>query len=298
MLDVCLLGTGGMMPLPDRYLTSMILRYNGKKLLVDCGEGTQVTMKILGWGYKTLDILCITHFHGDHITGLPGLLLTLGNSGREEPLTIIGPIGLKKVVEGLTIVCRDISFKLNLIEVPIEKQTLQVGDFFITTIPAKHNVPCLGYSIEIKRQPKFVLEKAKENNIPQQFWKVLQNGESIEGYTPDMVLGEFRKGLKVSYVTDSRPSAEISDLIQYSDLFICEGMYLQNEYKEQVRKYKHMLGTEGAEMAKQSNCKELWLTHFSPAIPNSELDIKGIKEIFENSFLGFDRKIKTLNFED
>ncbi|ONI45230.1 ribonuclease Z [Candidatus Epulonipiscium fishelsonii] len=298
MLDICLLGTGGMMPLPDRYLTSMILRYNGKKLLVDCGEGTQVTMKLLGWGYKTLDVLCITHFHGDHVTGLPGLLLTLGNSGREEPLTIVGPIGLKKVVEGLTIVCRDINFKLNLIEVPVEEQILKMGDFFITTIPAKHNVPCLGYSIEIKRQPKFILEKAKENNIPKQFWKILQNGDSIEGYSPEMVLGEYRKGLKVSYVTDSRPSAEISNLIKGSDLFICEGMYLQNEYKEQVRKYKHMLGTEGAKMAKQSNCKELWLTHFSPAIPNSELDIKEVKEIFENSFLGFDRKMKILNFED
>ena len=129
MLDICLLGTGGMLPLPDRYLTAMLARFNGRKLLIDCGEGTQVTMKMLGWGYKTLDTICFTHYHGDHVTGLPGLLLTIGNSGRTQPVTLIGPPGLKKVVEGLTIVCKDISFELILMETFYEEQTLKSWRF-------------------------------------------------------------------------------------------------------------------------------------------------------------------------
>ncbi|OON97691.1 MAG: ribonuclease Z [Epulopiscium sp. Nele67-Bin005] len=302
MLDICLLGTGGMLPLPDRFLTAMLARHNGKKLLIDCGEGTQVTMKMLGWGYKTLDIICLTHYHGDHVTGLPGLLLTLGNAGREEPLTIIGPQGLKRVVDGLTVVCRDIPFKLELIELPMQKHQLQVGDFHISAIPVKHKVPCFGYVIEIKRNPKFLPEKALELNIPQKIWKNLQHGETVvldnQTYTPDMVLGGARDGLKVGYVTDARPSQDIVMAIENADLFICEGMYLEEEYLEQVQKYKHMLGSEAAQMAKEANCKKLWLTHFSPAIPNNALNITSIKKVFENSELGEERKQCLLEFQD
>ena len=98
MIDVALLGTGGMMPMPERFLSSMLLRINGRLILVDCGEGTQVTLKMLGWGFKAIDTICFTHYHADHISGLPGMLLTIGNSGRTEPVKLIGPPGLKKVV--------------------------------------------------------------------------------------------------------------------------------------------------------------------------------------------------------
>lgn len=301
MLDICLLGTGGMLPLPERFLTAMLARYNGRKLLIDCGEGTQVTMKILGWGYKTLDVICFTHYHGDHVTGLPGLLLTLGNAGRQEPLTIIGPPGLRKIVEGLTVVCRDISFDLNLIELPYEKNELVIGEFHISVLPVPHKVPCFAYTIEGKRQPKFVVEKAKMNNVPQKLWKKLQLGESIRNgetlYTPDMVLGEARKGIKVSYCTDCRPIEELTGFVKESDLFICEGMYIEDEL-DQVKKYKHMLSSEAAHIAKKANVKELWLTHFSPAVPSSKIDITNIKEIFENSIAGTDRMTKTIGFEE
>lgn len=302
MLDVCLLGTGGMLPLPERYLTSMLARFNGRKLLIDCGEGTQVTMKLLGWGYKTLDIICFTHYHGDHVTGLPGLLLTLGNSGRTEPLTIVGPPGLKKVVEGLTVVCRDISFPLVLMELPYEAQEIQLGDFNISVLPVVHKVPCFMYLIENKRTPKFIVEKAQQNKVPQKFWKKLQQGECVvEGqttYTPDMVLGEERKGIRVGYCTDCRPSKEIESLITEADLFICEAMYLDDEQEEQVKKYKHMLGKEAATLAKNANVKELWLTHFSPAMPNSKIDATPLKQIFENTIAGEDRMVTTIKFDD
>lgn len=301
MLDICLLGTGGMLPLPDRYLTAMLARFNGKKLLIDCGEGTQVTMKLLGWGYKTLDIICFTHYHGDHVTGLPGLLLTIANAGRKEPLTIVGPPGLKKVVEGLTVVCRDLAFELILKELPYEEQTLQIGEFYLSVVPVPHNVQCFAYVIENKRQPKFLPEKAKENVVPQKYWKLLQKGETVveqeKVYTPDMVLGEPRKGIKVSYCTDCRPTAALSRLIEGSDLFICEAMYLEDTYLDQVKKYRHMLGSEAAAMAKQAKVKELWLTHYSPAIPNSAIDTTSIKKVFSNTHAGYDRKMATIGFE-
>lgn len=300
MLDICLLGTGGMLPLPDRYLTAMLARFNGRKLLIDCGEGTQVTMRLLGWGYKTLDIICFTHYHGDHVTGLPGLLLTLNNTGRTEPLTIIGPPGLRKVVEGLTVVSKDIGFELNLMELPYEKQTLQVGEFHITVLPVPHNVKCFAYTIENQRLPKFMVEKAKANNVPQKVWKLLQQGQTVEfegkRYTPDMVLGDQRKGIKVAYSTDCRPTQELEETIVDSDLFICEGMYTDDSYLAQVKKHKHMLASEAALLAKKANVKELWLTHFSPALPTSYISIEEVKKVFPQTIAGTDRMTTTIEF--
>ncbi len=302
MLDICLLGTGGMLPLPERYLTALLARYNGRKLLIDCGEGTQVTMRMLGWGYKTLDVICFTHYHGDHITGLPGLLLTIGNTGRKEPLTLVGPPGLKKIVEGLTVVCRDICFELILIELPYEKQTLQLGEFWISVMPVPHNVKCFAYTIENKRLPKFIVEKAKSNNVPQKFWKKLQQGQTITEcetvYTPDMVLGEGRKGLKVSYCTDCRPIKELEDFIKEADLFVCESMYFQDEYLDQVKKHKHMLGSEAASLAKAAGVKRLWLTHFSPALTTNQMNIEGIRKIFKSTDMSYDRMVAALDFEE
>ena len=302
MLDICLLGTGGMLPLPDRYLTAMLARYNGRKLLIDCGEGTQVTMRLLGWGYKTLDIICFTHYHGDHVTGLPGLLLTLNNTGRTEPLTLVGPPGLKRIVEGLTIVSRDIGFPLNYIELPYEKQSIQVGEFHITVLPVPHNVKCFAYAIENKRLPKFMVEKAMANEVPQKIWKKLQQGETVEledkVYTPDMVLGEERKGIKVTYSTDCRPTEPLKELAKDSDLFICEGMYTDDEYLDQVKKHKHMLASEAATVAKEANVSELWLTHFSPALPTAYINVEKTRQIFPNTVAGYDRITKTIDFID
>ncbi|MDF2877751.1 MAG: ribonuclease [Clostridia bacterium] len=300
MLDICLLGTGGMLPLPERYLTALLARYNGRKLLIDCGEGTQVTMRMLGWGYKTVDIICFTHYHGDHVTGLPGLLLTIANAGRKEPLTIMGPPGLKKIVEGLTVICRDLAFELILIELSYEKQTLQIGEFWISVLPVPHNVKCFAYTLENKRTPKFIVEKAKQNEVPQKYWKRLQKGETVSEeqkvYTPDMVLGHARKGLKVAYCTDCRPIKELEAFIQEADLFICEGMYMEEEYLDQVKKHKHMLGSEAARLARASGVQALWLTHFSPALLSNHIQMEGIKEIFENSVAGYDRITTTLDF--
>ena len=270
MLDVCLLGTGGMMPLPRRYLTSLMCRYNGSNILIDCGEGTQVAIKQKGWSFKPIDVLCITHYHADHISGLPGLLLTMGNAERTEPLLMIGPKGLEKVVNSLRIIAPELPFDIEFIELTENLQTIQMEEYRIKAFKVNHKVTCYGYSIEIDRSGKFNPEKAKKLGIPLQKWGVLQKGESVEinggKYTPDMVMGEPRKGLKVTYSTDTRPVPNIVQAATGADLFICEGMYGEPDKEAKAKEYKHMTFKEAAEIAREANPKEMWLTHYSPSL--------------------------------
>ena len=270
MLDICLLGTGGMMPLPGRWLTSLMTRYNGSNLLIDCGEGTQIAIKEKGWTVKPLDVICFTHYHADHISGLPGLLLAMGNAERTEPVTMVGPRGLERVVNGLRVIAAELPFEIKFIEITEAERVLELAGYRITAFRVSHNMICYGYSLEILRQGKFDVERAKAQNIPLKFWNPLQKGQTMEEngvvYTPDMVLGADRKGLKVTYCTDSRPTASIAAHAADSDLFICEGMYGEPEKQQKAREHKHMTMAEAAEIAREAKVKELWLTHYSPSM--------------------------------
>lgn len=302
MLDVCLLGTSGMLPLPGRWLTSLMTRYNGSSLLIDCGEGTQIAIKEKGWSYNPIDVVCFTHYHADHISGLPGLLLTMGNSDRKEPLTLIGPKGLSRVVNALRVIAPELPFEINMIELNGQQEHLSIKEYEIDAFRVSHAVTCYGYTISIPRIGKFNANKAKELGIPCRIWNKLQHGQEIEyegiTYTPDMVMGAPRKGIKLTYCTDTRPVQAIVDNAKNSDLFICEGMYGEKDKESKAKEYKHMTFYEAAELAKNADVKEMWLTHYSPSLIRPADYVGNIKNIFKNVRAAKDGQSVTLNFED
>ncbi|MEE3392439.1 MAG: ribonuclease Z [Lachnospiraceae bacterium] len=304
MLDVCLLGTSGMMPLPGRYLTSALLRFNGSSLLIDAGEGTQVAIRSCGWSMNPIDTILITHFHGDHISGIGGLLLSMANSDRKDPVRIIGPKGLKDVIRCLLVIAPSLPFALEYTELEEPIETFAIKGMNITAFRVYHNVTCYGYSIEVPRGGEFFPEKAKALNIPLKYWNPLQKGNTVEDpdngqvYTPDMVLGEKRKGIKVTYCTDSRPVDRIRECAEGSDLFICEGMYGDTEKAADAKEKKHMTMQEGAYLASDAHVRELWFTHYSPSMTHPEHYIGEIRKIFPSAKASKDGRWKTINFED
>ena len=300
MLDVCLLGTGGMMPLPNRWLTALYTRYNGSNLLIDCGEGTQIAMREAGLSPRHIDVICFTHYHGDHVAGLPGLLLGMGNADRTEPLTLVGPKGLTRVVSALRVIAPELPFEIVYKEITAPEEVLELNGYQITAFRVNHNVICYGYTIDIRRAGKFDAEAAKKKEIPLQAWNSLQKGNIVEidgkRYTPDMVMGPERKGIRVTYTTDTRPVESIVEHAKGADLFICEGMYGEKEKQDNARKNKHMTFYEAAALAKEAEVKELWLTHFSPSLVNGKPYMKEVRSIFENSHLGKDGKMVEIDF--
>ncbi len=301
MLDVVLLGTGGMMPMPNRFLSSMMLRVNGRLVLVDCGEGTQVSLKNVGWGFKHIDAILFTHYHADHISGLPGMLLAIANAGRTEPLALFGPKGLMYVVEGLRRIAQELPFLIEYYELAKpDDGAYQVAGLEMAFLPVEHSVPCLAYQFLLRRQGRFDAEKAKALGLPRQYWSKLQRGDAVvldgKTYTKAMVLGEERKGLKLTYCTDSRPTKLLSAFAKDSDLFVCEGMYGEEEKLPKALQNKHMLFREAAQLAKEAQAKRLWLTHFSPALKEPEAYLEAAQAVFAPTELGFDGKTETLLF--
>ncbi|MBQ2380890.1 MAG: ribonuclease Z [Akkermansia sp.] len=303
MLDVCLLGTGGTQPLINRWLTSLVVRYQGHAVLIDCGEGTQIAAQKAGISLKPVDKILITHLHADHISGLPGLLLTMGNMGRTESISIIGPVGTERVVNSLLCIARTLPFEVRVSELESEEELMYFLDCDIRAFAVQHGMPCYGYSISLPRAGKFDAARARENHIPLEYWKRLQKGETIEHegltFTPDMVLGPARRGLKLTYCTDTRPTPAIAAAAAGSDLFICEGMYGEDENLPKAKENKHMLFSEAAHLAAQAEgVKELWLTHYSPSLPNPKAFRDVARAIFPNTFTPRDGWCKTLTFDE
>lgn len=290
------------MPLPYRWLTSLMLRYNGSSILIDCGEGTQIAIKEKGWSFKPIDVICFTHYHGDHISGLPGLLLTMGNAERHEPLTLVGPKGLERVVNALRVIAPELPFELKFMEIQGPEQAFELAGCRIRAFKVNHNVLCYGYTVEIDRAGKFDAGRAREAGIPLKCWNPLQKGNIVEldgkTYTPDMVLGPSRKGIKLTYCTDTRPTPSIVKNAAKSDLFICEGMYGEPDKEQKAREYKHMTFKEAAKLAKEAGVKEMWLTHYSPSLVRPEEFLGDARKIFPNTLPGKDGKSVELKFEE
>ena len=302
MLDVCLLGTAGMMPLPYRHLSSLMTRFNGSNLLIDCGEGTQVAIREKGWSVNPLDTILFTHYHADHISGLPGLLLSMGNAERTQPLTMVGPKGLVRIVNSLRVIAPELPFEINFIELTDPQQELYLSGYVVTAFRVNHNVVCYGYTIDIERAGRFDAEKAKALNIPLKLWNPLQKGNVCEldgkTYTPDMVMGPARKGIRVTYCTDTRPTESIVRNAKDADLFICEGMYAEPDQIEKAKQKKHMTFYEAASLARDAGAEELWLTHFSPSLTRAESYMGEVRKTFQNAHLGKDGMSRELAFTE
>jgi len=305
MIDVSLLGTGGTLPLPERFLASALLRFGGHLILIDCGEGTQVSLRKLGWGIKDIDHILLTHFHADHVAGLPGLLLTIGNSGRGpgEPLTIAGPRGVQRVVEQLRVIAPRLPYPVRYQELTgSPAEVLAIDGLQLRACLGEHDAPCLAYRFDLPRAPEFQPDRARGLGLPVTFWKLLQRGATIEHegrvVRPEEVLGPPRPGLALAYITDSRPTRALVEFVTDVDLLICEATYGDPADQPKAIENKHMTFAETAALAAAARAKQLWLTHFSPALPNPTYFRKQAEAVFPGVVIGADHLATMLKFAD
>ncbi len=305
-LEAFQLGTSGMMPLPGRFLTSVLVRRDGDLFLFDSGEGTQVSMKMLNLKWKKISAIFISHMHADHVTGLPGILMLSSQVDRTDPLYIIGPQKLKDYVESSRRIL-DMYINYEIIFIPVETGVVFRGEeFSIQAFPLIHTKPCYGYTlVEEKRKGEFYPEKAIELGIPKgKLWGTLQHGTPVtleDGrvITSDMVMGQSREGRKISYVTDTMYFENLADYVHDSDILFCEGMF-EKALADTAREKKHMTSYEAGLVARDSNSRKLCLQHYSPRYSDRELRIleRDAKEVFPDVVLTKDRMTFEIALKD
>ena len=286
-----------MMPLPGRFLTSMLIRRDGDLFLFDCGEGTQVSLKMLSLKWKKINAIFISHMHADHVTGLPGMLMLSSQVDRTDPLYIFGPDRLKEYVEQTRRIL-DMYINYEIVVIPVkEGVVMEDEEFTIEAFRLDHTKLCYGYSlVEKKRKGEFYPGKAIEYGVPKgPMWGILQHGGSVVlenglTVTPDMVMGRERAGRKISYVTDTLYFPEIADYVHDSDVLFCEGMF-EDALEESAREKKHMTARQAAMIARDGGCSRLMLQHYSPRYSKDELKVleREAKEIFPATILTKDR---------
>src|SRR5438876_5156400 len=295
-----MLGTCGMMPMPGRWLSCALIRCGPSLTLVDCGEGTQVPWKALGWGFRQLGAICLTHMHADHVAGLPGVLFMVAHAGRTETLDIYGPVGTGYVIEGLRRIVPELPFPIQIHELKSGENYPLPGGLRGSCVAASHGVPCLAYRFELERNPAFLPDQAQALGLPVQLWSRLQHGETLEyngqTITPQQVLGLPRRGISLAYITDTRPIQALGEFAHDVDLLICESMYDNPEDLPLARANAHMLAEEAAGIARSAGAHSLLLTHFSPKINDTSLAERAARRVFANTRAARDGMVVTLDF--
>ncbi len=307
MIDITLIGTSALLPLPQRALTSVFLSCDGRSILFDCGEGTQTAARKSGISLIQVDMIALTHYHGDHIFGIPGLLQTMCCMGRTEPLYITGPKGLEASLAPIMSLVGWTSYDVVLVEIKeegIELSQLVKGwkaGAILKPFKTEHKVVSQGYCFTLNRAGKFMPRKAEELSIPKNMWGLLQKGQSVQLgekiFLPEHVLGEERKGLKFVFSGDTTMCDNLVRAAENADLLICEATYAENEQKELAIEHGHMNFAMASMVAAKSGSKELWLTHYSQMIDNPENYIKNAKDNFKNTVCGYDGMKTTLRFQ-
>lgn len=291
MIDVLLLGTGAMVPLPDRYLSSILFRVGGSLNLIDCGEGTQMSWRRFHWGFKRLDNIFITHHHADHVAGLPGLFHTVANAGRTEPMHVYGPAGIYEVIQGLRVIAPYLPYDMYVHELG-DGDTFELENGLRGRVAyGDHRGPVLAYRFEYPREPSFLPDRARALNIPQPLWGPLSRGEAVEingrVVQPQEVRGEPRKGVSFALVTDTRPTSDLVELARDADLLICEGTYGDDADQPKAVEKRHMTFREAATIASESGARALWLTHFGLGLADPESWAHNAREVFPVTQVGF-----------
>ncbi len=307
-LEAFVLGSGGMMPLPNRHLTSVLLRREGELFLFDGGEGTQVSLRRLNLRWKKISAIFVSHTHADHVTGLPGILMLSAQVDRDDPLVIVGPPRIAEYIESSRrVLDMYINYEIIVKEITEPGVVYEGEGFRVRAFPLRHTKPCVGYCFEEDGRPgAFHPEKAEALGVPRgPLWAKLQSGESVQASDgsavhPQQVLGDPRSGRKFSYVTDSLYFPEIASEVSGSDLFVCEGMF-ERDLAESAKEKKHMTAEQAARIAKAAGgIKKMALIHYSPRYTEHNLKqlLKEAQEIFPETVLSRDRAVFPLEYVD
>ena len=295
MLTVTLLGTGGTQPLPHRALAALAVTVQGRTLLLDCGEGTQTALRRWGVSAYRLSHVLLTHYHGDHILGLPGLLQTLASLGRTEPLTVAGPAGLDAVAAPIAALAGPLPFAVQWREAGTEP--FAAGPLTVTPFPLEHRVPCCGYALHLPRAGRFDPARAKAAGIPVALWRRLQAGETVDGFAPEAVLGPPRRGLTVVYATDTRPCPSLLAAARGADLLCMDATYADDADGDKARLYGHATCRETGTLAAQAGVRRLWLTHYSAAVTDLGPGLAAAQSAYPAAVAGTDGMRLELEFD-
>lgn len=286
-MECILLGIGGMMPMPGRPLTALAVRTGGAAYLLDCGEGTQVPYKAYHVGMRPLRLVALTHLHADHCLGLPGLLMLRSQMEDPEPLTIVGPRGIRRFTRNVIrdLACR-ITFEIAYTEIdpqvsPAKKEPLPVvyEDELVRLfyLPLRHTTFCVGYRLEEHQRPgRFDPAKAAALGLPPgPAYGRLQAGVAVESpdgtpVRPDQVLGPPRRGRHLAFVTDTAPCKNIYRLLDQVDLAFIEGMFLP-DHADEARQKKHLTVDDSARIASRAGASRAILVHLSPRYDASQI---------------------------
>ena len=308
MIDITLIGTGALQPLPGRALASAAITLAGRILLLDCGEGTQSAAKGAGVSLMKIDVIALTHYHGDHTFGLPGLLQSMGMAGRTEPVYIVGPQGLEEAMKPFLLLCPYLPYDLILKELPeggVSLHDLQPAwpeQAYLSSFATIHKVASQGYRLHLTRPGKFLPQKARELGVPAPCFKLLQRGERVQVgdavIEPHQVLGEPRRGLSVVYTGDTSACDSVLEAARDADLLICEATYGENEQETLAADHGHMTFSQAARLAAQAGARRLWLTHYSPMIDSAADYAGNATEVFPAACCGEDGMKETLRFDE
>lgn len=309
MITVTLLGTGALSPIPERALAAAALTVSGRTLLFDCGEGTQTALRREHISPLKIDVIALTHYHGDHIFGLPGLLQTMMQEQRQTPLYIVGPGDAEKALAPIFTLAGALPYRVFFAAVPNEGlrlDTLLPGwetGSLLSAFPGNHSVPEQCYRYTLPRAGVFLPENALARGIPRPLWGKLQKGETVtlpDGGTvlPREVMGAERRGLSVCVSGDTAPCPGLIAAARGTDLFICEGTYGDSADTILAHSRGHSTFADAAEAAAAAGAKRLWLSHFSQSMTEPEQYLPNAAAVFPGAVCGTDGMRILLRFDN